>query len=219
MKHNYQYDGADLLLRPLEEKDIESLRLLRNRPENRIWFFGSDLITPEGQRAWFEHYLTKEDDYMFSVFLPEAPDKFVGAVALYGYEPETNSFEIGRLLLDSKNLPRRRMGIQLVAAVCKLAEQIGERERDGSDSSALKYFPTMNDPCAVLPKTALKSKVWQYGTERKSFSFGRVQALRAEVYSDNERSLRCFLKNDFVIDGTTEENGKKVILLSRRICK
>lgn len=170
MKHNYQYDGADLLLRPLEEKDIESLRLLRNRPENRIWFFGSDLITPEGQRAWFEHYLTKEDDYMFSVFLPEAPDKFVGAVALYGYEPETNSFEIGRLLLDSKNLPRRRMGIQLVAAVCKLAEQIGERER-------------------------------------------RFRQLRAQVFSDNERSLRCFTENGFEIESVAVRNGKEVVFL------
>ena len=175
MKHDYRYDGEGLLLRPLEEKDIESLRLLRNRPENRIWFFDSDLITPEGQRAWFERYLTKENDYMFSVFLPEAPDAFVGAVALYDYEPETNSFEVGRLLLDSKNMPRYGMGIELVAAVCKLAEQIGERKRE--------------------------------------------RRLRARVSSDNERSLCCFVNNEFIIDGTTEENGRSVILLSRRVCK
>lgn len=175
MKHEYRYDGAELLLRPLGEKDIESLRLLRNRPENRKWFFGSDEIAQEAQKAWYAHYLTKEDDYMFSVFLPEVPDKFVGAVALYDYEPETNSFEVGRLLLDSKNLPRHGMGIQAISAVCKLAGQIGERERE--------------------------------------------RTLRAAVFSENERSLRCFLKNDFVIDGTAEENGKEVILLSRRICK
>lgn len=161
-----------MILRPLADEDIEPLRQLRNRPENRIWFFGSDLITPEGQRAWFERYLTKENDYMFSVFLPQAPETFVGAVAIYGYERATDSYEVGRLLLDSKNLPGRGMGAKLIAAVCELSK-----------------------------------KIW-----------GNI-GLRAQVFSDNERSLRCFVKNDFVIDGTTEENGKEVILLSRRICK
>lgn len=172
MKHDYSYDGAELLLRPLGENDIEPLRLLRNRPENRKWFFGSDEITQEAQKAWFDRYLTKENDYMFAVFLPQAPDVFVGAAAIYGYDAADNSFEIGRLLLDSKNLPRRGMGATLVESLCELAREI----------------------------------------------FGSIK-LRAEVLADNERSLRCFQKNDFVIDGTTEENGKEVILLSRRICK
>lgn len=172
MKHNYQYDGVELLLRPLEEKDIESLRLLRNRPENRIWFFGSDVISAEAQKAWYERYLSKENDYMFSVFLSEEPDTFIGAVALYGYDPETDSYEVGRLLLDSKNIPVRGMGAKLIACVCSLAGEI----------------------------------------------WGNI-GLRAEVFNDNERSLRCFIKNDFVMNDTTLENGKEVILLSRRICK
>lgn len=172
MKHNYSYDGADLLLRPLEEKDIEPLRLLRNRPENRIWFFGSDLITKEGQKAWFHCYLTRENDYMFSVYLPENPNRFMGAVAIYGYEADTDSYEVGRLLLDSANLPRRGMGIELIGCVC-----------------------------------ALVREVW-----------GNI-GLRAQVFSDNGRSLRCFLKNGFEINDTVVEKGKEIILLSRRICK
>ena len=172
MKHHYSYDDADLLLRPLEEKDIESLRLLRNRPENRIWFFGSGLITKEEQKAWFERYLTKENDYMFSVYLPEQPNEFIGAVAIYGYESDTDSFEVGRLLLDSANLPKRGMGTELVGCVCELARE-----------------------------------VW-----------GNI-GLRAQVFSDNERSLRCFLKNGFEINDTLAEKEKEIILLSRRICK
>ena len=172
MKHDYSYDGADLLLRPLEEKDIESLPLLRNRPENRIWFFGSDLITKEGQKAWFHRYLTKENDFMFSVYLPENPNGFIGAVAIYGYESDTDSFEVGRLLLDSANLPKRGMGTALIGCVCELARE-----------------------------------VW-----------GNI-GLRAQVFSDNARSLRCFLQNGFEINDTVVEKGKKIILLSRRICK
>lgn len=173
MKHDYRYDGTELLLRPLEEKDIEPLRLLRNRPENRKWFFGSGEITQEAQKAWFDRYLTKENDYMFAVFLPQAPDAFVGAIALYDYEPETNSYEVGRLLLDSKNMPRRGMGIQLVAAVCKLAEQLGERERE------------------------------------------RERQFRAQVFSDNERSLRCFTENGFEIESVAVQNGKEVVSLRK----
>lgn len=172
MKHNYQYDGAELLLRPLGENDIEPLRILRNQPENRKWFFGSGETTQEAQKAWYERYLQKENDYMFAVFLPQAPETFVGAAALYGYDPSDNSFEIGRLLLDSKNLPRRGMGITLVESLCEIAKE----------------------------------------------RFGSV-ILRAEVFADNERSLRCFLENEFVINGTTEEDGKQVVLLSRAACK
>lgn len=172
MKHDYCFNGTDLILRPLEEKDNESLRLLRNRPENRIWFFGSDLIPPEGQSAWFARYLTKENDFMFSVFLPEDPETFVGAIAIYDYEPESDSYEVGRLLLDSKNLPKRGMGVELISAVCEVSK-----------------------------------KIW-----------GNI-GLRAQVFSNNERSLRCFVKNDFIINDTVEQNGKEVILLSRRVCK
>lgn len=172
MKHTYSYDGAELLLRPLGENDIEPLRLLRNRPENRKWFFGSGEITQEAQEAWFERYLTKENDYMFAAFLPQTPETFVGAAAIYGYDAADNSFEIGRLLLDSANLPRRGLGAELVQCLCLITK-------------------------AVFPGASL----------------------RAEVYSDNERSLRCFLKNGFVINGMTEEEGKQVVLLSRPASK
>lgn len=172
MKHPYTYHGTTLTLCPLEEKDIEPLRLLRNRPENRIWFFGNGIITAEGQRQWYEQYLIKENDYMFSVHLPEAPERFIGAVAIYGYDKASDSYEVGRLLLDSANLPRNGMGAELIGCVCEVAKQI----------------------------------------------WGNI-GLRAQVFTDNERSLRCFVKNDFVITGTAKEKGKEVILLSRRICK
>lgn len=172
MNHDYSLDSTELLLRPLTAKDIEPLRLLRNRPENRKWFFGSDEITQEAQKVWFERYLNKENDYMFAAFLPQTPERFVGAGAIYGYDLPTNSFELGRLLLDSANLPRRGLGVELVRCLCQITK-------------------------AVFPGASL----------------------RAEVYSDNERSLRCFLKNGFVINGMTEEEGKQVILLSRPACK
>lgn len=109
---------------------------------------------------------------MFSVYLPEKPNGFMRDVAIYGYESDTDSFEVGRLLLDSANLPRRGMGVELIRCVCELARE-----------------------------------VW-----------GNI-GLRAQVFSDNARSLRCFLQNGFEINDTVVEKGKKIILLSRRICK
>lgn len=58
---------------------------------------------------------------MFSVHLKENPNRFMGAIALYNYDQSENSYEVGRLILDSKNMPRREMGDLVVGAVCHIA--------------------------------------------------------------------------------------------------
>lgn len=67
MKHHFEISTDKLHITPLYSEDIESLRVLRNRDDNRKWFFSSELITEESQRAWYESYLTKPYEYMFSV--------------------------------------------------------------------------------------------------------------------------------------------------------
>lgn len=45
----------------------------------------------------------------------------VGYIALYGREPGTNCYEIGRLLADSPRMPRRGMGNEIVRLATALA--------------------------------------------------------------------------------------------------
>jgi RimJ/RimL family protein N-acetyltransferase len=54
-------------LRAASRDDCEDLRTWKN--ENRQSFFYRELISPEAQRAWFDRYLDRDDDYMFMVQL------------------------------------------------------------------------------------------------------------------------------------------------------
>lgn len=49
----------------ITEADLETLRRLKNAHRRR--FFHQDEITPEAQRAWYDGYLQRADDWMFIV--------------------------------------------------------------------------------------------------------------------------------------------------------
>lgn len=116
MKHNYRFESKRLLFRPLEWEDIENLRALRNR--NRHFFLTTDIVTEEGQRKWYEHYLEKQDDIMFAVEKKEKPGQFVGTGALYDIDWDTMTCEFGRTLIDKELAPEKGIGTEATAAMC-----------------------------------------------------------------------------------------------------
>ncbi len=127
MNHNFSFMDGELILRPLSFNDLEPLRKLRNRAENRIWFFHNNQIDADSQKKWYGEYLNKANDYMFSVFLANNPEEFVGAIAIYDYNSDSNCYEVGRLMLDSKKMPRKHMSFEVVNAVCNIAyKYLGE---------------------------------------------------------------------------------------------
>lgn len=124
MRHSYQLSHQRILLRPLEETDIEALRSLRN--ENRAFFNTTAFITAEQQRDWFRRYLLRDGDVMFAAERAGRPGEFIGAIALYDIDLSTGTAEFGRTLLDKKKAPEHGLGTELVAAVCRVGfEQIG----------------------------------------------------------------------------------------------
>ena len=54
-----------IALRAVGLEDLDNLRIWKN--ENRRFFFFQGIISPEGQRQWFEGYRNREHDYMFLV--------------------------------------------------------------------------------------------------------------------------------------------------------
>lgn len=119
MRHSYQIRYKRVFLRPLEEGDIEELRILRNR--NREFFNDSRVISPEQQRAWFRRYLEQSDDVMFAVELAGDPGKFIGATAIYNIDPAGGTAEWGRLVIDREKTDLRGLGAEAVAASCHIA--------------------------------------------------------------------------------------------------
>ena len=86
-------DGT-VVLRLMEESDLQTILAWRNRDEARVWFKNSGKIAFEAHLAWYKSYLQKEDDFFFLV---EANGKPVGQCGIY--DIDNGSAEIGRFLV------------------------------------------------------------------------------------------------------------------------
>lgn len=85
-----------LIIRPLEENDVEMIRQWRNK--HRDSFFDANEITKEQQRMWYTNY--KESggkDQMFIICLKDGTP--IGQVAIYDVSIENRTAKFGRFLL------------------------------------------------------------------------------------------------------------------------
>lgn len=115
MKHNFQYEYGRVVLCPLEEKDIEELRILRN--SKRDCFLTQDIISAEAQKQWYSRYLQEENDFMFRIAKKENDIEFIGAIALYDINFTSKSAEFGRLIIDKQKCLEKGLGTEAVKAV------------------------------------------------------------------------------------------------------
>jgi RimJ/RimL family protein N-acetyltransferase len=120
MDHNLWCEHGRVILRPLKEENIEQVRLLRNQPQIRKWFNYSKEISEEEQLKWFNQYLQDPTDYMYVAFLKTNPKQFVGTYASYNLDVNKRTIEVGRLMVDSKNISERGIGRDIVGAAVKL---------------------------------------------------------------------------------------------------
>ena len=116
MKHNHRYEFGRIILTPLEKKDIELLRVLRNR-ENK-YFQTKNEITKEAQEAWFESYLTKENDIMFKISHKDSPEEFIGAIAVYDIDYNNKIAEVGRTVIDKDKNNEPGLGQDATKGIC-----------------------------------------------------------------------------------------------------
>jgi len=87
-------EGTRLNLVPINESDIEWLRVIRN--QNKDHFFDSGEILPEQQKIWYEHYLGSTDQ-MYIVELKSGEK--IGTVALYNIDDDNKTATFGRITL------------------------------------------------------------------------------------------------------------------------
>jgi RimJ/RimL family protein N-acetyltransferase len=72
--------GKKVILRPVEEKDLNLLAQWRNDPQNRQFFFTHFLINPGGQKKWYESMLANPNKVMYMADTLEG--KTVGSIGL-----------------------------------------------------------------------------------------------------------------------------------------
>lgn len=119
MIHNYRIDYENVTLRPLDENDIESLRVWRNDPENSQYLSKIPYITPVDQKSWFEKYLLNMDELVFAIIENRDLKRLVGSLSLYHFTPESCLF--GKILIGDKEAHGKKTGLNATIAATKIA--------------------------------------------------------------------------------------------------
>ena len=104
-------------IRLLEESDIERLRCWRNKGHIRKCFVHSEPVGRDQQRAWWDSYRQRADDYVFVIEDVTEGSCAVGAVSLYHIDIEQHRAEYGRLMIGksaARGKGLARMATELV---------------------------------------------------------------------------------------------------------
>lgn len=120
MQHNYSIKTEHLLLVPMNQSLSEEYRKLRNREDNRKFFFNSSVIKKEQQEIWFHRYLSNEREYMFSIILLNSKIH-IGAIGIYNIDNSFKTGEIGRIVIDRDLVAGRGYGVESITAISQIA--------------------------------------------------------------------------------------------------
>lgn len=119
MKHNYEMEKVNVRVRPLEEKDIECLRLWRNNPQNCKYLRKIPYITEEQQKSWFKNYLTDCDEMTFAIDEISELHELVGSASLYNIKED--EVEFGKILIGNECAHGKKVGLNATKAILEIA--------------------------------------------------------------------------------------------------
>lgn len=95
MRHNYYGEHLNVALKPLNEDNLESLRVWRNNTEQTKFLRPIGEITPEMQQNWFRSYLDDQQHIAFGIYETEKLNRLVGSLAIY--DIKDGRAEIGKI--------------------------------------------------------------------------------------------------------------------------
>jgi RimJ/RimL family protein N-acetyltransferase len=90
--------GKRVILRPVEERDLDLLARWRNDPETRRLLFSPFLVNPGGQRKWYEALLANSNKILFMVDNLEG--RTVGTIGMDKIDWVNQEFEGGPFIFD-----------------------------------------------------------------------------------------------------------------------
>lgn len=141
MDHQYSGNFGNIVVRPLKEGDIESLRVWRNDPANTKYLSKVPFITSDMQKNWFERYLANAEELQFAICFMDSGE-LIGSAALYnpdlpfdkiGCEDSGRDIsmraELGKIMIGAADAHGKHAGVSSVEAMAKIAfEDIGLSE-------------------------------------------------------------------------------------------
>lgn len=123
MKHDYFARLDNILIRPLNESDIELLRGWRNEQENTKFLRDIGYITEEMQRNWYQSYLENEHDLVFAIEETVDLKRVVGSLSLYDWNKELKICEIGKIQIGDAEAHGKGIGRRALVMAMKIAFQ------------------------------------------------------------------------------------------------
>lgn len=124
MKPLYVIVKDRVMLRPLEERDLEIVRQWRNQDHIRVNFVHSSYITREEQKKWYQVYLQRDNDLMFIIEDAGEIKRPVGTAALYHIDCINLKAEFGRLMIGHAGVRRKGMAFKATRLLCRFAFKI-----------------------------------------------------------------------------------------------
>ena len=119
MKHNIRMEYKNIILRPLEQEDIEYLREWRNDEKNTKYLRKIGYISEEQQKKWYEGYLVNEDEYTFAIEERCELNRIVGSASLYGFN--NGQVEFGKILIGDSEAHGKKIGCHTTEAISSIA--------------------------------------------------------------------------------------------------
>jgi RimJ/RimL family protein N-acetyltransferase len=120
-------------LRTAALSDCEHLRLWKNA--HRGSFFFREIITADGQRAWFEGYLERPDDWMFVVLVGDEP------IGCMGFRLREGQADVYNVILGRSENGGRGVMARALQLMCSYARA---RLRCEIVARVLKSNPAMS---------------------------------------------------------------------------
>lgn len=115
-----EFSSRELILRLISNFDIETLRLWRNKEENRTKFIYDGIISSEQQINWYESYKIKNNDLMFIVSESSSGILFA-TVSLYDIDFTNLSAEFGRIMIGEEDYKGKGLGAKITSAIVNYA--------------------------------------------------------------------------------------------------
>lgn len=124
MRFDYFAEYKHVRIRPLEERDIEKIRIWRNDSDNTDFLRDIGEITPEMQLNWYKKDIEDDTSCTFAIEEISELNRIVGSVAIY--EIHGNRAEIGKILIGDKDAKGKKIGfIALILAMHVAFEKMG----------------------------------------------------------------------------------------------
>ena len=123
MQHKYCAEDKEIILRPMEERDIERLRVWRNDENLTTYLSKIPYITPEKQLEWYRTY-QKNPNTLFFAVVDKGKNLVIGTVALYSFNGK--SCEVGRILIGDSTSHGKGIGYKsLILAMSVAIDKLG----------------------------------------------------------------------------------------------